>query len=588
MSSLTWLHLSDWHQKGPKFNRQEIRDLLVADIENRGAVSESLKKIDFVIFSGDLAFAGKDDEYDCAASEFLNPILKAVGLSSSELMIVPGNHDLNRDHLDFLPPLLKALSSAEKVKQWLESATAQQALAVPMTAYSAFCKNYLAGSAPAEPVFSFVKGLDVDGKRIALAGLNSAWMCGQNKIAPDEVDDYGRLILGESEVYKTIAKSKEMNADVRIAVLHHPFSWMSQVEQRDDTERQIYRNFHFILRGHEHQTEMITSSGTSGNSTVISAGACYDSAKYPNSYNFVHLNLLQGRGTVYARRYEPEAHRFGTDSVRTSPETPGLHTFLLPKDLCPKQEPTGSTARQSERVEGDIWAIQDPATMTKLARVYASHHENRKFKYVSSKLIVRANCLAGEGQPGFGEADEIRLIKIFEPLDEALYCLKASIFFAPEGRFQGQITCETEGPLNSPLESLNTLKVPVKSSGKSDDRELLLFFIPALPPRSGRYKTDVKFNFTNSMGPLRREGKDTLYLSFSRAAGEVGQADLILYFPSEFKNLKMGPLLGEKMAGGGELITDGSLQEMDGYSAIGWRGRALPPDKAFGVIVEKI
>ena len=34
MTGVTWLHLSDWHQKGKDFDRTFVRDKLIADIKN--------------------------------------------------------------------------------------------------------------------------------------------------------------------------------------------------------------------------------------------------------------------------------------------------------------------------------------------------------------------------------------------------------------------------------------------------------------------------------------------------------------------------------------------------------------------------
>jgi hypothetical protein len=56
MTGLTWLHLSDWHQSGSDFNRQVIRSALLKDIQERAKIDPNLEKIDFVIFSGDVAF----------------------------------------------------------------------------------------------------------------------------------------------------------------------------------------------------------------------------------------------------------------------------------------------------------------------------------------------------------------------------------------------------------------------------------------------------------------------------------------------------------------------------------------------------
>ena len=81
MASINWVHLSDWHQRGVDFDRTIVRDALISDIEERGArISEDLDTIDFVVFSGDLAFSGKPEEYRVALKEFVEPVLLACGL----------------------------------------------------------------------------------------------------------------------------------------------------------------------------------------------------------------------------------------------------------------------------------------------------------------------------------------------------------------------------------------------------------------------------------------------------------------------------------------------------------------------------
>ena len=90
MGGLTWLHLSDWHQKEKKekdFDRQVVLDALIKDIKNLKAISQDLEKIDFIVFSGDVAFSGKPEEYNAAKEEFFDPLLKACNLSPENLFI---------------------------------------------------------------------------------------------------------------------------------------------------------------------------------------------------------------------------------------------------------------------------------------------------------------------------------------------------------------------------------------------------------------------------------------------------------------------------------------------------------------------
>lgn len=49
MEQLTWLHLSDWHQKGPDFDRGVVRDALIKDIRERERIDPLLGHVDFVV-----------------------------------------------------------------------------------------------------------------------------------------------------------------------------------------------------------------------------------------------------------------------------------------------------------------------------------------------------------------------------------------------------------------------------------------------------------------------------------------------------------------------------------------------------------
>src|SRR5271165_6469412 len=111
MSSICWLHLSDWHQKGADLegDREFVRNKLIEDIAGREKLNPVLSKLDLVVFSGDLAFAGKEPEYGTAAEQFLDPVLKAANATRENLFLVPGNHDLDQDELRFLRSFLDLL-----------------------------------------------------------------------------------------------------------------------------------------------------------------------------------------------------------------------------------------------------------------------------------------------------------------------------------------------------------------------------------------------------------------------------------------------------------------------------------------------
>ncbi len=344
MAGLTWLHLSDWHQTGKDFKRVKLRDALIDDIKNRATkIDATLATIDFVVFSGDVAFFGKPEEYEAAIAEFFDPLLKAADVPPNRLFIVPGNHDLNREHIyDMLPSeLQKPLTTSALVEKWLTHDERRARTLEPFAAYRAFVAGYTRQDSPD---YASVVRFSVGDKEVALLGLNSAWMCARHKEqkgGKEEVNDYGHLVLGDPQLYRALEKAK--GAHVRIGVLHHPFEWLTtddHLQERSQIRQQLQQGCHFILHGHEHEPNVVVPRGTVGDCAIISAGASYDRtdpvpSRYAHGYNLVHLDFATGSGTVYLCRYE-ERQGWIRDTGTTGDETPGSSEFELPKELRSK------------------------------------------------------------------------------------------------------------------------------------------------------------------------------------------------------------------------------------------------------------
>ena len=310
MTGVNWLHLSDWHQKGKDFDRKIVLRALLKDIRERNKISSDLEKIDFVIFSGDVAFGGKPEEYQVAKEQFFQPILEACGLEPEQLFIVPGNHDLDRDEFELLPhDLIKPLSSEKEVQDWLADDRKRPRLLEPFKAFSTFVREY---TKQGQPDYANIKIIPTGDKKIALLGLNSAWMCGRNKT---EIGDYGLVTVGEPQIYSAIDEIPE--ADLKIAILHHPFDWLREFD-RNRIEDLLRIECDFILRGHQHRQKVEIAGGTSGDCVIIPAGASYDrrmieNPRYANSYNFVHLDFDTGKGAVFLRRWNDDGNRWLED-----------------------------------------------------------------------------------------------------------------------------------------------------------------------------------------------------------------------------------------------------------------------------------
>ena len=208
MKKITWLHVSDWHQKGEEFGKEVVGEKLIEDIKKRSEISSDLDKIDFIIFSGDLAYSGKNQEYELAQQRLLDPLLDATGLKPDKLFFVPGNHDCDRSKIiESLPSgvQIKAFDSDYEVNEFLRDKDKLDVILKPFSDYKEFITKY---NNQDQPEYGSSRILTINGEKIGLLGINSALMTGRNKNSEDKITDQGFLVVGEPQINEFL-KSKE-------------------------------------------------------------------------------------------------------------------------------------------------------------------------------------------------------------------------------------------------------------------------------------------------------------------------------------------------------------------------------------------
>lgn len=331
MTGLTWLHLSDWHQAERKFNRKVVCDALIKDIKARVEISPHLSKIDFIVFSGDAANAGQHDEYTKATEDLFKPILEACGLCPDRLFIVPGNHDLDRDQIPIA--LSKLLNSNEEVEACWSDEKKRRLISLPFQAFHRFLTD-CTGQKP--PEYCSVASFEIDGRKIALLGINSAWMCARHKDEDGEISDQGYLCIGEPQIYDSLENNSD--SDIKIAVLHHPLDWLTPFDSSRN-EVHLKRKCNFILHGHAHKPGASAIKDNFGYYITIPAGACYDrnmssNSDYTYSYNYVHLDFDTDKGSVFLRRWI-ELNRFWWKDDVVCPPNGQFHFSISGSDKAP-------------------------------------------------------------------------------------------------------------------------------------------------------------------------------------------------------------------------------------------------------------
>ena len=194
------------------------------------------------------------------------------------------------------------MNSNEEVEACWSDERKRRLLSQPFQAFNHFLTD-CTGQKP--PEYCSFAPFEIDGRKIELLGINSAWMCARHKDEAGEFSDQGYLCIGEPQIYESLEKTSD--SDIKIAVLHHPLDWLTPFDLSRN-EVHLKRECNFILHGHAHKPGASAIRDNFGYYITIPAGACYDrsmpsNSAYTYSYNYVHLDFDTDKGFVFLRRW---------------------------------------------------------------------------------------------------------------------------------------------------------------------------------------------------------------------------------------------------------------------------------------------
>lgn len=270
------LHLSDFHYK--KDNPIDFNATA-----NKIAESTKGQSIDFIVFSGDLVF--KDygvDTYQIVFDMFFKPILKNFGLTEERLLIVPGNHDMNRD--DELQVITDALSNIKNNEELERFCNSKDQIMLSMNRFinfNGFFQNLFSKEADVSDFYiSYVR--NANGKRYGFVGLNSAWRC------YDSIKDRGNLLFPMSQAREAFLKVKD--CDIIFCAMHHNFSDFKDFIAQD-LEDVVNDNAHVLFTGHYHK--MGAQAISTGDIGIIHsiAPATYNRGDKSSQYGYCILDI---------------------------------------------------------------------------------------------------------------------------------------------------------------------------------------------------------------------------------------------------------------------------------------------------------
>jgi predicted phosphohydrolase len=326
--SLSWIHISDLHiRSGDQYDQNVVIDSLLADITH---LVDKYGPPDLIFLTGDVAFSGNVAEYERGVS-FISHLISASGTPLDRLFLVPGNHDVDRSKFTpFIEAVPLILNSREMVSDFIGRGQELSLLTQKLQNYNTFIKNRLPWCLPAVHNLAYTANLDISSIRVAVIGLNSAWLGGKD-------DEKGKLVIGERQL--SDALDLMVGPDVVIALTHHPPSHLKEFDA-SDVQNLLNRRCDFVLHGHLHEMGVVNLVTPDSAVYYLAAGASYVGRREILNYNHIYLNLDEGTAAVHLRKYDDRTRSWHYDSGLYENAPCGVLEFLLPERLSHRPERT--------------------------------------------------------------------------------------------------------------------------------------------------------------------------------------------------------------------------------------------------------
>jgi len=282
------LHLTDFHWDEERSEDQKlVVGRLLADLKN--VVAD--RKVDAIVFSGDLVNKGGDDSSFLKAKEaFLDPVRDVLQLTDEAILICPGNHDVDRPfalqqtyvEAGLLATLTDSVSLNAHFDKYTNVPFDQDDSNQRLANYFNFAKaHYNKGACFSSSYFDCVVKVSSVGK-VGFAVFNSAW----RSTGAGDIEQH-RLLLAERAVDK--AAEQLAGCDIRIAVLHHPLDWLPLWDKKA-AQIPLFINFDLVLFGHVHELMPMIEQNAIGECLFAQGGSLYLRRDYFNGYQIIEIS----------------------------------------------------------------------------------------------------------------------------------------------------------------------------------------------------------------------------------------------------------------------------------------------------------
>lgn len=285
--SVSVLHLSDIHLKHSDENFPKLADALASSIYEYTRESDSV----IILVSGDIAFSGKESEYDIARkllSDTAKKISNEAGIPV-DFVLVPGNHDCDFSGENAIREIVID-SVIKDPKKALNKSVLRQCIAVQEKFF-----EFRNGLTRLTPIYDdelwTSYSYQCSSGSVLFTSINVAWMSRISEVQGElvfPVDSYPEM-LDEFD-------------GLRVAILHHPMNWFSQTTYQS-FRKMLRSKFDVIMSGHEHIPSTLgVTTDARQKSLYFEAASLNPHEPVKAGYSLLKFNL--GLGTVDEYRFE--------------------------------------------------------------------------------------------------------------------------------------------------------------------------------------------------------------------------------------------------------------------------------------------
>ena len=319
--SITIVHLSDLHLRENWHEEQGfVLNEFYSDLKSQLTNPTST----FVFFTGDILQSGSDLKVYSYFDHTFGKTLNDLGLASENIVVVPGNHDIDRDytrtHLSFFKGLQEQRLSESEFNDAVYGAQCEHLRAkfLPFLQWQASHSNR-----PLTEHTFCGQGFDLS-PEIGVYCLNTAIYSfgGLRDTSGSTIGDYKELPI---ETRRLNAWLEQSTHRVRILAMHHPFDWLT-----DWAEQALsvlsYRHFDIVLSGHIHEQRSIHFDNGTDSLLHCTAPQLFSSKNDTLGYSLLTIDVARANVTVSYRQWAQD--RFVTGTHFSKNDTGTIHFSL--------------------------------------------------------------------------------------------------------------------------------------------------------------------------------------------------------------------------------------------------------------------